>query len=216
MGRRTWIPGILVLALTLSGCGMLGFQGDVSARDVSQTESRAEQNTTEDREQNTQDAEAQAQQDASAEQAGSATPGVADTSKAIIKATFDAPFAPNGKVDVAIHSFKRRGKLVDLVFSLTPRLPEGQEHHEKQLSPFDILGDQSFTVTLIDTVNMKRHVVVKDSRGKELKPDDVWTETHLGQPMVLTYTFAAPPENVTKMDVHIANWAPFTDVPLES
>src|SRR5690606_40650198 len=97
MGRRTWIPGILVLALTLAGCGRLGFQSDVSARDVSQTESRAEQNTTEDREQNTQDAEAQAQRDASAEQAGSATPGVADTSKAIIKATFDAPFAPNGK-----------------------------------------------------------------------------------------------------------------------
>jgi len=198
MYRRTWIPGILVPAFALSGCGFLGMQGDVAAV----------QNTT-------QNTAAHAQQNASSERKDPNGAATTDTTKALAKATYSAPFAPKGTVDVAVHSLKRRGKLVDLVFSITPHVPPGVQFDD-ELSPFDILGDQSFNVTLIDTVNVKRHVVVKDSEGKELKPDDVWTETRIDQPLVLTYTFAAPPENVTTMDVHIANWAPFTDVPVES
>ncbi|WP_055483853.1 hypothetical protein [Sphaerimonospora mesophila] len=133
---------------------------------------------------------------------------------ALAEATFPAPFAKGATVDVALHGLKRRGQLLDLTFSLTPHAPDGSGAREK-LSPYRILGQNSFNVTLIDTVNVKRHVVVEDSEGKTLKPDDVFTTILLDQQGMLTYTFAAPPADVTRMDVHIANWTPFHDVPVE-
>lgn len=132
----------------------------------------------------------------------------------LAKATFPAYFTKGATVDVAIHRLKRRGRLLELSFSLTPHAPVGSGARES-LNPYRLLGRSSFHVALIDTVNLRRHRVVKDSSGKELKPDDVWTTILLDQPNLLTYTFAAPPENVTKMDVHVANWPPFHDIPVE-
>lgn len=143
-----------------------------------------------------------------------ATEGETAPTPARATATFPAPFAKGATVDVALHGLKRRGRLLDLTFSLTPHAPEGSGAREK-LSPYRILGQNSFNVTLIDTVNVKRHVVVKDSEGKTLKPDDVFTTILLDQPGFLTYTFAAPPADVTHMDVHIADWTPFYDVAVE-
>lgn len=222
MFRRIWMPGILVCAVAVSGCGVL-------QRDVAQVQSTAQSAAADEQRAGTpeQGAAGEAQNAASAQgvageqrnpssgegNAGGA--GTVDTTTAIAKATYNAPFAPDATVEVAVHGLNRRGRLLDLVFSLTPRVPGGDQS-DQRINPYRILGRQSLNVTLIDTVNLKRHLVVKDSRGRELKPDDVWTNTLIGRQLVLTYTFAAPPEDVTKMDVHIANWPPFTDVPVES
>ncbi|WP_143590294.1 hypothetical protein [Thermoactinospora rubra] len=202
--RSLFVSAGVVMAMVTasSGCGLLPGQGASPPAAESPQDAEPKKDTEPKKDAEQQDSDGRAV--------------TTDPATVLAKATYDSPFQEQGKVDVAVHSLTRRGKLVDLVFSLTPRLPSGVEPKERKVSPYDIVGDKSFEVTLIDTVNLKRHMVVKDSAGKELKPDDVWTNILVGQQLVMTYTFAAPPENVTSMDVHVSDWAPFRDVPVSS
>ncbi|TQM74632.1 hypothetical protein [Thermopolyspora flexuosa] len=210
MSRRIWLPGLLVCAVAVSGCGLV-------QRGVAAMESPAESAAAEGRQNaaSEQDAASGEERNPSTGQDEAGQPSTVDASKVIVKAVHDAAFAPRATVEIAVHSLKRRGKLADLVISLTPRVPEGVKVDEK-LSPFEINGRNVFRVYLIDTVNLKRHMVVRDANRRLLEPDEVFTSIRIGQRAMLTYTFAAPPENVTKMDVHVSNFPPFTDVPLES
>ena len=52
-------------------------------------------------------------------------------------------------------------------------------------------------------MNLKRHMVVRDANRQAARARRVFTSIRIGQRAMLTYTFAAPPENVTKMDVHV-------------
>lgn len=195
MHWRNCVLSILVCVVTVSGCASAdrGAAGDQSASQSTAADARQNPSATPQ------------------ETSGAAT---VDTAKVLAKATYDAPFAPKGTVDIAVHGLKRRGKLLDLTISVTPHNPENTGGGK--ISLYRIMGERDLFVTLIDTVNLKRHLVVKDAGGDALGPESVITNTTLDQQLVLSYTFAAPPENVTKMDVHVGDWAPFTDVPVES
>jgi len=195
MHWRNRVLSILVCAVTVSGCAAADREapGDQSASQSAAADVRQNPSATPQ------------------ETGGAAT---VDTTKVLAKATYDAPFAPKGTVDIAVHGLKRRGKLLDLTISVTPHNPENTG--DGKINLFGLMGNQSLYVTLIDTVNLKRHLVVKDADGDALEPFSVNVQTMLDQQTVLNYTFAAPPENVTKMDVHVGDWAPFTDVPVES
>ncbi len=212
------LPAIAVLAGLIAGCGTpAGRDSAAPAAAVTTTADAANDPATgpNDGDSTGPDSSDTDSPDTGSTGAGpTATEGETAPTPARATATFPAPFAKGATVDVALHGLKRRGRLLDLTFSLTPHAPEGSGAREK-LSPYRILGQNSFNVTLIDTVNVKRHVVVKDSEGKTLKPDDVFTTILLDQPGFLTYTFAAPPADVTHMDVHIADWTPFYDVAVE-
>ncbi|GAA4224597.1 hypothetical protein GCM10022254_04410 [Actinomadura meridiana] len=146
--------------------------------------------------------------------AGSATgkAGVDNATDTVANGTFATPAAAGAKVDVGILGLKVSGRLATLNFQLTPRLPTGDQG---ALSPYDLNGKHVLGTSLIDPVNLKRYVVVKDSRGRELATDDLFTKLTNNQPGHLNATFAAPPENVKSVDVQIGSWPTFRNIPVE-
>ncbi|WP_433333917.1 hypothetical protein [Spirillospora sp. CA-294931] len=139
-------------------------------------------------------------------------PAVDSDKDAIVKAAFPSGLAPGAKVDIAIMSLKVRGKLATLSVQLTPHVPQGVS---QKPSPYELNGNNGLGVSLIDPVNLKRYIVVRDSSGKELQSDDVFTHIATGQPGLLTYTFAAPPENVKALDLHYGSWPTFRNIPVK-
>lgn len=137
--------------------------------------------------------------------------GFDNTAKPVVKGTFDSPAAPGATVDIAILGLKAKGKLATLHVQMVPHLPEAES---RRLNPYGLNGDRGLDTSLIDPVNLKRYVVVKDSTGRELQTDDVFTRMTNDQPSHLYYTFAAPPENVKAIDVQIGSWPTFRDIPV--
>ncbi|MEO3785716.1 hypothetical protein ABGB12_20500 [Actinocorallia sp. B10E7] len=129
---------------------------------------------------------------------------VADPGKALARATFDGP---SGKIELAVVSLTARGRLANLALSLTPHHPD-----KTSMGAFLYFGYYVPEATLVDPVNLKRYLVVKDSEGAALGAGNV--NYNLNQPNTLQYTFAAPPENVKSIDVHFGDFPPFRNVPI--
>jgi hypothetical protein len=55
---------------------------------------------------------------------------------------------------------------------------------------------------------------VLDSSKKELESDDIFTHIANDQTASLSYTYAAPPENVKAVDVQIGSWPMFRNIPV--
>ncbi|HEY7485551.1 MAG TPA: hypothetical protein VH912_13895 [Streptosporangiaceae bacterium] len=132
-----------------------------------------------------------------------------DPNKVIAKATFDSQAAKGAKVEIGIVELRVVGKLADLTLSITPRVPG-----DTSPNVYELNGNTDPDVSLIDTINLKRYVVVKDSSGKQLQPDYIYVHLRNGQPNVQTYTFAAPPAGVRAVDVVFGQWPPFRNVPV--
>ncbi|MEV5709107.1 hypothetical protein [Actinoallomurus sp. NPDC052274] len=137
---------------------------------------------------------------------------VASGDKPVAKATFPSPIAAGATVDIAILELKAGGRLADLTVSMTPHVPANGA--TQRITPYRLNGETTLGVFLIDTVNLKRYLVVKDSSGHELQTDYVTTNIANDQPGQLSFTFAAPPKGVDRIDVQIGNWPIFRDVPI--
>jgi hypothetical protein len=113
-------------------------------------------------------------------------------------------------VDIAVTGLKVDGELATLSLAFTMY---GSEDTSDSL--FELNGGYRLFVTLVDPVNLKRYMVVTDSDGRELQSDA--SETYVPQDGTTTaqYTFAAPPPNVTEIDVAVGDWPIFRDVPIE-
>lgn len=104
-----------------------------------------------------------------------------------------------------------RGKLATVELTFMPNLPE--ESADKSFSLFTLNGGNSVpAMTLVDPVNLKRYAVVKDSNGKALEPEVTGVGARSGGSASGTYTFAAPPDGVTSVDVYFSDFPPFRDV----
>lgn len=147
---------------------------------------------------------------------GSAVPvgqaGFDNATKPLVKGTFDSPEAKGAKVDIAIMGLKVKGRLATLGVQLTPHVPDAGT---KSINAYGLNGNHGLGTSLIDPVNLKRYVVVKDSAGKELETDDIFTRMANDQTTPFFYTFAAPPENVKSIDVQIGSWPTFRNIPVE-
>lgn len=130
----------------------------------------------------------------------------------IVKGTFDSPAAQGAKIDIAVMGLKTSGKLATLTTQLTPHVPAGGP---TRLNAYVLNGEHGLGTALIDPVNLKRYVVVKDSSGKELETDDIFTHMTNDQATPFYFTFAAPPENVKTIDVQIGTWPTFRDIPVQ-
>ncbi|MFC5749511.1 hypothetical protein [Actinomadura rugatobispora] len=139
-------------------------------------------------------------------------PGVDTTGRPVVGATFDTPIANGAKIDIAVMGLQVRGKLATLTVRLTPHVPA--DHSDQGPSPYALNGRHAIGASLLDPVNLKRYVVVRDSSGKALQTDDIFTDIRNNQPGLLTYTFAAPPENVKALDVQYGSWPLFRNVPV--
>jgi hypothetical protein len=138
--------------------------------------------------------------------------GVATTgpNKTIASATYDSPAARGtAKIEIGVVELRVTGQLAQLTLLITPRVPGNGSPNV-----YELTGGLDPNVSLIDNVNLKRYVVVKDSAGTPLQPD--WIGTHLRneRPNAQTYMFAAPPETVRTVDVVFGQWPPFRDVPV--
>jgi hypothetical protein len=83
------------------------------------------------------------------------------------------------------------------------------------ISPYDMRGESTpgSEVSLIDTVNLKRYVIVNDSNDHAIQSDYVTEETGNEQPLAMSYTFAAPPANGS-MEVSLGDRPIFESVPV--
>lgn len=113
------------------------------------------------------------------------------------------------KADVVILEMRRRGKLLNLVMSVTARMSDGTTF----INMSEVTSSGETAVTLVDPVNLKRHLIVRDSNGTLLQPQKLTLE--IGVATTLSYTYAAPPEAVTAMDVVIGGSPPIRDVPVQ-
>ncbi|MFA1541295.1 hypothetical protein [Actinomadura monticuli] len=182
----------LLLAGGMTGCSMLG-GGSGSSSDSGASSGR----------------------DTTSGGADAVPPGEAgfdDVTKPVVQGTFDSPAAEGAKVDIAIMGLKAKGRLATLGVHLTPRLPGTVTD---RINAYGLNGDRGLGTSLIDPVNLKRYVVVKDSGGKELETDDIFTRMTNNQTTPFFYTFAAPPENVKSIDVQIGSWPTFRNIPVE-
>ncbi|OLT12522.1 hypothetical protein BJF79_22055 [Actinomadura sp. CNU-125] len=133
--------------------------------------------------------------------------------EAIVKTTVGAPpQAPVAQVEIAVIGLKVRGRLATLTVQMTPRLPDDAENDTA--SPYELNGDEGLDPVFIDPVNLKRYVVVKDSRGRELQTDDIRTDLTDDRTGTLRFTFAAPPEHVKALDLQLGEWPTFRDIPV--
>jgi hypothetical protein len=122
-----------------------------------------------------------------------------------------ATFSPGAKksAEVEVLALRRRGKLLDLVLSITAHSGD-----ETYISVQDFTGTGPSAITLVDNVRLKRYLIVRDSAGALLQPP-YWI-IKADEASVRTYTFAAPPAEVTRLDVSIGGQPPFRDVPVTS
>ncbi|MFG2085529.1 MULTISPECIES: hypothetical protein [unclassified Spirillospora] len=139
-------------------------------------------------------------------------PGFDAAGEPVTKATFDSPIAAGAKVDIAIMGIKVRGRLATLTAQFTPHIPPGGEDNP---NPYELNGRNALGTSLIDPVNLKRYVVVKDSSGDEMETDDIFTHIANNQTGSFFFNFAAPPENVKSVDVQIGSWPTFRNIPVE-
>jgi hypothetical protein len=135
-----------------------------------------------------------------------------NAAKPVVKGTFDSPAAPGAKVDIAVMGLKAKGRLATLTVQFTPHVPGGEPG---RINAYGLNGEHGLGTSLIDPVNLMRYVVVKDSGGKELETDDIFTHMTNDQPTPFFFTFAAPPGNVKAVDVQIGSWPTFRDIPVQ-
>ncbi len=148
------------------------------------------------------------------EENGSAAAGVGLEALANPIATVEARTGmekdPAGTVKVDILGLKRKDKLLILTAAVTPKnsLAEPQ-------SLFRVLGSHSWSPTLVDTANLKQYSVVR-ARGGQLASGDLSVKAGSGQPMFVYAVFAAPPAEVTTINVLFADSIPaLTDVAIQ-
>ncbi|WP_155884517.1 hypothetical protein [Actinomadura flavalba] len=131
-----------------------------------------------------------------------------DPAKPIVKATVQTQAGGGGTLELGVAELRVKGKLLHLTMVLTPRVGDANG-----VSVYELNGRHGPDPTLLDTVNLKRHSVVKVGM-KSLEPEYVSVRLPAGRPSLQSYVFAAPPDNVRSMDVVYGQWAPFRDVPV--
>lgn len=115
---------------------------------------------------------------------------------------------PNAKLTVHLHQLRRTGKVVTATFSFQVSSTVEQPH-----SLFSFMSQQSWWPYLVDTQNLKRHDVVVGGGSRAMT--DVLTTFAPGQTLYAYAMFAAPPQDVTAVDVQLIGSAPTaTNVPI--
>jgi hypothetical protein len=116
-------------------------------------------------------------------------------------------------VDLAVQSLRVDGELATLTLAFTPHDPEAAPDTEYSIE--DLHGGVNLFVSLVDTVNLKRYLVVEDSGQDRLETPTHITDVPLDATVTTEHTFAAPPAGVSEIDVSVGDWPPFRDVPIE-
>ncbi|KGN31022.1 hypothetical protein N802_05300 [Knoellia sinensis KCTC 19936] len=117
-------------------------------------------------------------------------------------------------VKVDLLRLERKGKIVEAVFALTPKMTTPGE----SVNIHGGLNGAEPNVRLIDPVNLKLYKTIElaNSNGKQLETNIMTAGDFVeGKPVFVWGAVAAPPEEVSKVDVLVfESGVPFKDVPL--
>jgi hypothetical protein len=194
--RRVWIGTALCALVLVSGCG--GDDDDSPERAETPAATTAPEATA-------------APEETTAPEA-TPTPEGAPEPEPIAEQTVKAIAARETTVDMAVLGLEVNGELATLRMSFGVHDPEAAPDDEFSL--WDLNGGQPLYVTLVDPVNLRRYKVVRDSDGSPLESGYIETEVLLDSTTPAQYTFAAPPPDVTEIDVSVGDWPLFRDVPI--
>ena len=106
---------------------------------------------------------------------------------------------PEASVTAEVLGLKRNGKLL----VLTARLTRTTTQTGQSEALFNILGNAFFAPYLVDPVNLKQYTVVTSATGARLTSQESAVRAFPGQPMYVFAVFAAPPADVTTLDVTV-------------
>ncbi|TMR95007.1 hypothetical protein [Nonomuraea basaltis] len=119
-----------------------------------------------------------------------------------------------GKARVEITALKRQGKTVSLNWTVTATDGKVNLHNGMGSGPLDFTVS---AVSLIDPVNAKRYRVARNGTGQDAECVCSGTQGQFlesGEASTLYAVFAAPPADVTKVNVEMPMIGVFTDVPI--
>ncbi len=117
---------------------------------------------------------------------------------------------PKATLTVDLLGLKRQDDLVVATFAFTPSSTDDEADWL-----YAWLGGQGWSPYLVDTKNLTRHDVVKSKDGVSFASDYQGSKFSSGQTWYAFAAFAAPPTDVTTVDVAAVDGAPaFTEVPI--
>ncbi|WP_230204976.1 hypothetical protein [Parafrankia elaeagni] len=153
---------------------------------------------------------------------GTAAGGSPATTASGGTATAPGPSTPNasrttriqgagGDVDVGFVDLRADGRLVQLDLLFTPRYARDPG---AEISLYEMAGRRDAAVTLVDTTNLLRYSVVQDSGGAALGAAAGTVRTRNNVAVSASYMFAAPPPDVTSVDVYLNDRLIVDDAPI--
>jgi hypothetical protein len=153
-----------------------------------------------------------------AEGAATETPATTEepATEALAQTTVESRTSKDTTLEIAVRSLAVEGELAKLELSFTPHSSDPDSFETgTSIDELHAAGGGSVPlVTLVDTVNLKRYLVVRDSNDNALETDLRITRPELDATAVSQHTFAAPPPDVTKIDVSVGDFTTFNDVPI--
>ncbi|MEU7747889.1 hypothetical protein [Nonomuraea sp. NPDC049158] len=192
---------LAVAAVALTGCGMLpGQQGGGGEEQTGQT-------PVPERAASTASAPAEAQE---AQPTAPAQEAKAIASREV-KVGAGGQY---GKARVDITGLKRQGRTISLNWTVTATDGKVNLHNGMSSGTLDYTVS---AVSLIDPVNAKRYRVARNGTGQDAKCVCSGTQGQFlnsGDATTLYAVFAAPPPDVTKINVEMPMMGVFTDVPI--
>ncbi|NBE95418.1 hypothetical protein FE391_39540 [Nonomuraea sp. KC401] len=203
--RKTF--ALTVAAVALAGCGMLPGQpggggeerqSQVAAPDTPAS-SPAEEQPTEDQESPSAGEQSAPSQNTKAISTLEANVGAGDM---------------HGKARADITALKRQGRTISLNWTVTTLDGKVNLHNGMSGAPLDYTVS---AVSLIDPVNAKRYRVARNGTGEDAECVCSGTQGQFlekGDSSTLYAVFAAPPADVTKINVEMPMFGVFTDVPI--
>lgn len=121
---------------------------------------------------------------------------------------------PEATMTVSLYGLRRSGETLIATFSF---LVNSSAKDVESSWLWDYLGGQGWNPFAVDTVNLNRHGVMKSDQNQYTQTEYQGTEFLPGQTFYAFAMFAAPPKDVTTMDVNLVDGAPMaTDVEITS
>ena len=120
-------------------------------------------------------------------------------------------------IEAQILELKRGpGDTVTLKFRLKNTTGEKKNPIDKHFTKYD--PSDVGKVSLVDYVNKKRYLVMKDSNNNCICSSDTYNAHILAASEAREFwaKFAAPPANITKISIILPGAAPFDDVPISN
>lgn len=217
------VPLALATALTLSACS----DGETATFEPTGQEAAAEQETpaeaqaaqetqagtqtqdsaTVDSTADQEDGTAEETDDTTQQSAAAAGINLLDLGDPIGTATIPASIVgdPEATMEVSLYDLRRNGSTVVANFSFRV---QSEDAPDASQSLFTYLGSSFWKPFLIDTTNLTRHDVLGGSRSELAMTVDSSMRFSPGTTFYAYASFAAPPEDVTTMTVHLVDGAP--------